>query len=214
MRPGLHRRGIFAATAMAIATPALAQRRAGLWFDPTQLPSYSGRLERWLINPAGETDRGLFREGSQFIFPPADADDLTGAIQPGGSLTVWGIRARGAPVITMLAWAKSDAEPANFVARPAWFAGTARGTQRLAVSGRIAGPLLSPQGDAMGVLLANGDSLRLAPGVHASLGDRLDAGKPIAADGLGTRRGNVTAIDAARIGPDAASLAPLPETRP
>jgi hypothetical protein len=214
MRLRVCRRGFVAAASMAVAWPALAQRTRGLWFDPTQLPSYSGRLERWLINPAGETDRGLFREGSQFVFPPADADDLTGAIQPGGPLTVWGIRARSAPVITMLAWAKSDAEPANFVARPAWFASTARGTQRLAVAGQIAGPLLSPQGDAMGVLLANGDSLRLAPGVHAALGERLDVGGQIAAEGLGTRRGTVASIDAARIGPNAESLAPLPEPRP
>lgn len=209
----LHRRGVVAA-ALCFATPAQAPRARGLWFDPTQLPSYTGRLERWVMSPSGETDRGLFREGAQFVFPPADADDLTAGIEPGGALTIWGIRARSAPVITMLAWAKSDTDPANFVARPAWFASTARGTQRLSVAGQVTGPLLSPQGDAMGVLLDTGDSLRLAPGVHAAMGDRLAPGKPVAAEGLGTRRGTVTAIDATRIGPDADRLEPVPEPRP
>jgi len=39
--------------------PALARPPRGLWFDPTQLPSYSGRLDRWIANPAGEGGQGL-----------------------------------------------------------------------------------------------------------------------------------------------------------
>lgn len=214
MMARVRRRGVLTGLGLGLAMPALAQRARGLWFDPTQLPSYTGRVERWLMNPAGETDRGLFREGAQFVFPPTDADELTAAIPGGGTLTIWGIRARSAPVITMLAWAKSDQDPANFVASPAWFASTARGTQQLAVSGQVAGPLLSPQGEPMGVLLDNGDSLRLAPGVHAALRDRLEPGKPIAATGLGTRRDTVIAIDATRIGADANALAAIPEPRP
>lgn len=207
------RRGLLLASGATVllgARPARAQATRGLWFDPTQLPSYSGRLERWVLNPAGETDRGLFREGAQFIFPPADADDLMAAVQPGAAVTVWGIRARAAPVITMLAWAKSDAEPANFVASPAWFASRTRGTQRLSVAGAVAGALLSPQGEPMGVFFANGDSLRLDPAVHALLADRLKVGEAVAAEGLGTRARDVTAIDAARIGAAADALAALP----
>ncbi len=214
MTPLLCRRGVLAAVGLGLAAPAFGQRARGLWFDPTQLPSYSGRLERWVMNPAGETDRCLFREGAQVVFPPADADDLAAAIEPGGPLTVWGIRARSAPVITMLAWAKSGTEAANFVARPAWFASAARGTQQLAVAGAIVGPLLSPQGEAMGVLLDNGDSLRLQPATHAALGNRLDTGKRIAAEGLGTRRDNISAIDATMIGAEAGALEPVPEPRP
>ncbi|WP_431283651.1 hypothetical protein ACQW02_02225 [Humitalea sp. 24SJ18S-53] len=221
MTASLARRGLLGGAllipaAALVATRAAAQRPRGLWFDPTQLPSYSGRLERWLTNPAGETDRGLFREGAQFVFPPADAEDLMAAVQPGAGLTVWGIRARTAPVITMLAWAKSDADPANFVASPAWFASTARGTRVLRIEGQVAGPLLSPQGDAMGVFLANGDSLRLAPAVHALLGNRLAVGQALAAEGPGTRLRDTTAIDATRIGanPEALEPVPVPEATP
>lgn len=221
MNTRLGRRGMLLAMPGATllvsgAVPVVAQTTRGQWFDPTQLPSYSGRLERWMLNPAGETDRGLFREGAQFVFPPTAADDLMAAVQPGAAVTVWGIRARSAPIITMLAWAKSDADPANFVASPAWFASRSRGTQRLSVAGPVAGPLLSPQGEPMGVFFANGDSLRLAPDVHAMLATSLGVGNVVAAEGMGTRARDVTAIDAERIGPAADTLAalPVPPARP
>src|SRR3712207_9536353 len=45
------------------AAPAAPPARpSGLWFDPTQLPSFTGTVERYLINPRGEVDRLLFRD--------------------------------------------------------------------------------------------------------------------------------------------------------
>ncbi|TCH96162.1 hypothetical protein EJV46_21515 [Roseococcus sp. SYP-B2431] len=195
------------------ASPVRARDPRGLWFDPTQLPSYSGRLERWISNPAGEVDRGLFREGTQFVFPPSEAEALMGAIERGGSIAVWGIRARTAPVVTLLAWAKVDSDPASFVERPAWFASTATGTERITLSGRVQAPLLTPQGESMGVILAEGGSIRLGVEHHKALGDRLAVGGTVAAEGLGTRRGNLAAIDAQRLGKDQNSLEGLPELR-
>lgn len=195
----------------ALPGAAWAQGARGVWFDPTQLPSYSGRLERLVVNPAGEVDRLLFRQGAQVIMPPSEAQDLAEAVRPGDAVTVWGIRARTAPVITMLAWARSEAERPRFVAQPAWFAPTRRGTQRLSVSGIVDRTLLTPQGDGMGVLLHSGDLIRLPPAVHAALGDALKDGATIFADGLGHRQGERSSIDAERTGPDAAALRPLPE---
>lgn len=196
-----------------LAWPAVAsaQTARGVWFDPTQLPSYSGRLERSLLNPAGEVDRLLFREGAQIVFPPSEAQDIGEAVKPGDSMTVWGIRARSAPVITMLAWAKSDGERPRFVAQPSWFAPTRRGSQRLQTSGVVDRTLLTPQGEGMGVLLQSGDVIRLQPLVHAALGDALKDGATIFADGLGHRQGDRTSIDAERIGTEAGALRPLPE---
>jgi hypothetical protein len=213
----IQRRHILAGAALAWASSATFVARArdprGLWFDPTQLPSYSGRLERWISNPAGEVDRGLFREGTQFVFPPSEADALMGAIERGGSIAVWGIRARGAPVVTMLAWAKMDSEPASFVERPAWFASTRPGEQRLTLAGRVQAPLLTPQGESMGVILAEGGSIRLGVEQHKALADKLGVGDTVAAEGLGTRRGDLVAIDAQRLGKDQNSLEGLPEPR-
>ena len=201
------------AGASAFAT-AWARDPRRLWFDPTQLPSYSGRLDRWIANPAGEVDRGLFREGTQFVFPPTEAEALMATIERGASIAVWGIRARSAPVVTMLAWAKADSDPATFVERPAWFADTRPGTQRLTLAGRVQAPLLTPQGDSMGFILAEGGAIRLSVEQHKALGGRIAVGETVAAEGLGTRRGELAAIDAQRLGKDQNSLEGLPEPRP
>lgn len=193
---------------------ALAQGTRGLWFDPAQLPSYTGRLDRYLVNPAGEFDRLLFREGAQVVFSPSEAQEIAEAVRPGDSITVWGIRARTAPVITMLAWAKQDNDRPHFVAQPSWFAPTRRGTQRITLSGVIDRTLMTPQGEGMGVLLQSGDVIRLAPEVHAALGDALKDGATIFAEGLGFRREDRSAIDAERTGPDAAGMRSLPTPAP
>jgi len=213
----LGRRHILAGAALGWASASIAAHARDprrLWFDPTQLPSYSGRLDRWISNPAGEVDRGLFREGTQFVFPPSEADALMTAIERGGSIAVWGIRARSAPVVTMLAWATADTDPASFVERPAWFASTRPGAEQLTLAGRIQAPLLTPQGDNMGVILAEGGAIRLSVEQHKALSDKLGVGDTVAAEGLGTRRGNLAAIDAQRLGKDQNSLEGLPEPRP
>ncbi|MDB5413374.1 MAG: hypothetical protein JWR10_1709 [Rubritepida sp.] len=213
-----NRRALLAGGAiLALSTTrpaAWARAPRGLWFDPTQLPSYSGRLDRWISNPAGQVDRGLLREGTQFVFPASEAEALAAAVARGGPITIWGIRARSAPVVTMLAWARVETDPASFVESPAWFANDTPGTQRLALSGRIQAPLLNPQGEPMGVILANGGSIRLTVETHRRIASQLDVGDNVAAEGLGTRRGDLIAIDAQRLGKDEASLQGLPEPSP
>jgi hypothetical protein len=202
------------APALLLAGMAQAQTPrpppSGLWFDPTQLPSYTGRVERFIDSPAGETDRLLFREGTQIVMPPTEAEAIRDAVRQGGALTVWGIRARAAPVVVMLAWARAASEGANFVAQPSWFAPSRRGTVRLRVAGVVERALLTPQGEGMGVLLTNGDVLRLPPSVHAALGDALAPGATIFAEGLGTQRSNRVAIDAESLGNNSETMAPLP----
>src|SRR5690349_18182921 len=110
----MRRRVAFLApAALALPPAARAQGAAGtpprlrgdFWFDPTQLPSFTGTVERYLPNPRGETDALIFREGPQIVFPPDIADAVKQAAPPGRPLVAWGIRARNAPVITMLAFA-------------------------------------------------------------------------------------------------------------
>jgi len=110
---------------------AQTQRAAGdFWFDPTQLPSFTGTVERYLLNPRGETDALLFREGPQVVFPPDAAQAVHGVAVPGRPIVVWGIRARNAPVITMLAFAASSDATPQVVERLYWRFGA-----RLAVPG-------------------------------------------------------------------------------
>jgi hypothetical protein len=203
------RRALGLIPAGLLAAPAAAQPAHSPWFDPTQLPSYSGRLERWIANPAGAVDRGLFREGTQFVFASSEAEALMLAIEPGAPVCVWGIRARNAAVVLMLAWGKTDSEPASFVERPAWFVAHETGREALRLSGRILCPLLTPRGEGMGVILAEGGAIRLSVEAHRALGDMLKAGENIAAEGLGTRRGGLVALDARAIGKEPGSLQPV-----
>ncbi len=197
----------------AVASPT-APPTAEIWFDPTQLPSFSGRVQRWVMNPAGEIDRVLLREGVQIVMPATDAAEVMRAAPPEAALTVWGIRARSAPVVTMLAWARGEGGTPRLVAQPAWLAATARGAERLRVAGRIEMPLLNPQGEAIGVLLEGGPVVRLPRASHAALAELLRNGAPIAAEGPGTRRGEAVSLDAEQIGRDEAALRPVPTANP
>lgn len=194
----------------ALSRAAIAQPVPSPWFDPTQLPSYSGRLERWLVNPAGEVDRGLFREGTQFVFPPSEAEALMRAIEPGGPICVWGIRARSAPVVLMLAWARANADPASFVERPAWFVAQDGGRVPQRLSGRILAPLLTPRGEGMGVILAEGGAIHLAVEAHRALGDLLATGEFIIAEGPGSARDGRVALEARTIGREPGAMRPVP----
>lgn len=195
----------------ALLRPASAQPVHSPWFDPTQLPSYSGRLERWLANPAGAVDRGLFREGTQFVFPPSEGEALMQSISPGGPICVWGIRARNAPVVLTLAWAKADTEPASFVERPAWFVAKEHGRTPLRLTGRILAPLLTPRGEGMGVIVADGGAIHLSVEAHRSLNDLLTPGEPITAEGPGTEIGGRIALEATTLGREPGNMRPVPQ---
>ena len=153
--------------------PCLAQSEPNtnssdqLWFDATQLPSFTGMVERFLVNPRGEVDALLLREGPQISFPPDAANDLRRAAVPGRPLTVWGVRARGAPVITMLAFAPgADTTPVVldrfYWRRPGL--GVGEGAARLSVTGTVRSPYYAPQGEVVGAVLEDGTVVLLPRG--------------------------------------------------
>lgn len=189
-----------------------------LWFDPTQLPSFTGVIDRYLINPDGKTDRLLFREGPQVIFPENVADEMMAAVAPGHSIVVYGIRARRAPAITMLAWATDGSSPPHFVERPIWtFPAFHAGDTRIDVAGTVRAPLLTAQGDSIGAILDGGAVIRVPLGVATALGDRIAVGKTVAASGRGAEvAGRGKALDADRIGeaPDKLEALPAPAEKP
>lgn len=223
MWPG--RRGVFLASATALfatsgslAQPAPRAAAPGggasaTWFDPTQLPSFTGVVERYLVSPSGRVDRFLLREGPQVILPEQASDEVQRAVPPGSGVVVWGIRARRAPVITMLAWgAREGDQTVHFVERPAWgIASHEAGTQPVEVAGEVVMPLYTPQGEVAGVILQDGMVARLPPGVASAMGERIGVGRPFAAAGLGVSGPAGRALDAERVGDSLGSLGPLPK---
>jgi hypothetical protein len=204
------RRAVIAALLAPLA--ALAQPRQ-LWFDPTQLPTFTGTVERYLPNPRGEVDGLLFREGPQIVFPPQIAAEVRRVVAPGRPIVVWGIRARSAPVITMLAWAPDDRTEPTMVDRPAWGFGfdAFEAQQDIQAAGKVRMPLLTSRGEVAGAILENGTVLRIAPAVAARLGDRIRPGADVAVRGRGVETEHGIAIAVQLLGPAPDRMEPLPQ---
>ncbi len=216
----LSRIAIFGVLATAFfAAPLIAAAQLAkpqfLWFDPTQLPSFTGVVDRFLPNPDGRVDRLIFKEGPQIVFPPDAFEAIRETAPVDHQLVVWGIRARSAPVITVLAFAAPDGEP-SILDRFYWRAepGERQGRREMLLIGRVWVPYLSPQGKTTGAILENGDVIRVEPKVAAILKDRFVAGGNIAAEGTGVDTPLGKAIDAERIGDSIATLERLPRPEP
>ena len=54
----------------SIASGAVKSKTDLLWFDPAQLPSFTGAVGRFLPTPDGKIERLVFKEGPQIVFPP------------------------------------------------------------------------------------------------------------------------------------------------
>jgi hypothetical protein len=201
-----------------LALAALAPGRAGaaeFWFDPTQLPSFTGTVERYLTNPQGGTDGLLFREGPQVIFPPDVAAAVRRVAPVGEQIVVWGIRARAAPVITMLAFAPAADAPPTLVDRFYW-----RVDRRppppheLEVSGTVRAPFYESQGQVAGAILEDGTVVMLPPNAVERFKELLKPSASLAASGSGSEGPDGKALLASRIGEKPESLRQVMATAP
>jgi hypothetical protein len=196
----------------SVASGAEKSKTDLLWFDPTQLPSFTGTVDRFLPNPDGHVDRLVFKEGPQIVFPPDAYDALRQAASKGQPLVVWGIRARRAAVITMLAFGAPDGDPTvldRFYWRPDQ--GRHQGRREMMLIGKVWVPYLSPQGQTAGAILENGDVIRVEPSAAGAFKDRLAEGARIVAAGSGAQTPLGKAIDAERIGETVDKLEPVPQ---
>ncbi|TCZ59896.1 hypothetical protein [Roseicella aquatilis] len=200
--------------AAAQAPAALPERPRGeFWFDPTQLPSFTGTVERYLPNPRGETDALIFREGPQIVFPPDIADAVRHVAPPGRPLVAWGIRARGAPVITMLAFAPAGDATPTVVDRFYWRLGGRQPRDQakdLSVSGTIKQPYYTPQGEVAGAILEDGSVVVVPQAAAEGVRDLLRAGAKLAAEGTGVEGEAGRALLATALGDSPGTLKPIP----
>jgi len=199
----------------SIASGAEKSKTDLLWFDPTQLPSFTGTVDRFLPTPDGKIDRLVFKEGPQIVFPPDAYEALREVAAKGQPLVVWGIRARSAAVITMLAYGAPEHEP-TVLDRFYWRPEPARkqGRREMMLMGKVWKPYLSPQGQAAGAILENGDVIRIEPPAGDHFKDRFAEGARIVAAGAGVETPLGKAIDAGRIGETVDKLEPVPEAHP
>ena len=202
------------AAVLSLAAQAGAESvkpHASLWFDPTQLPSFIGAVERYLPNPDGRPDRLVFKEGSQIVFPPEVIEAVQRAAPAGQPLVVWGIRARNAPIITMLAFAVPDGEATvldRFYWRPEHSGQHGGNTLRL--GGTVKAPYFTPQGEVSGAILDDGSVIRVDPAIAVQFKDRFVEKTKLAGEGLGSESQLGKAIDAESLGASLEKLQPLP----
>ena len=196
--------------ALGLVLLAVPARAADFWFDPTQLPSFTGTVERYLLNPQGGTDALLFREGPQVVFPPDVAQAVRRVAPVGRPIVVWGIRARSAPVITMLAFAPAADAPPTLVDRFYWRADQAAPPARaLSVAGTVRAPFYESQGRVSGAILEDGTVVMLPPGSAEAERALLQPGAKLAAGGSGSEGPEGRALLADRIGDRPEALHPV-----
>lgn len=182
------------------------------WFDAGQLPSFTGTVERYLGNPAGETDALILREGPQIIFPPDVADALRETAPPGRPVVVYGIRARAAPVITMLGYTTPGAAAPVILDRFYWRQGSGDPPpERMTVAGTVRQPYWSAQGEVIGAVLEDGTVVLLPRGRAEPFRELLKAGATLAAEGQGKGGSSGRALLADRLGEAPGGLRPVLE---
>lgn len=74
-------------------TPPVATQAAG------SSSTVSGKVERWLVNPNGDTDGFLLSDGTQVSFPPHLSTTLLQLVKAGDAVEVTGLRSPNVPVL-------------------------------------------------------------------------------------------------------------------
>lgn len=79
------------------------------WIDPACLPETKGTVGRFLINPHGDADGLLLKDGKEVHFPPhLSAAGLT-VLKPGDHVKVRGVRPRGVDMVAAVSIQAGDA---------------------------------------------------------------------------------------------------------
>jgi len=176
--------------------------------DPPSMekpPVADGIVDRYLLNPRGDVNGLLLRDGSQMHVTLRAAEDLTKAIQPGDHVRVHGRRVSDSPlvkpdVIINLTDGRSFTVPYRLdlpmpprEERPTVTEMNAAGTIQVLLYDQL-------KGVVNGALLSDGTQVRLPPDVgehfHASLQQNMD----VEVRGYGTATPYGSALEATAIG--------------
>lgn len=182
------------------------------WIDPDSLPEAAGLFERFVLNPHGEVDGFVMKDGQADVLvhtPPHMDGELTRHLSPGDKVRVRGVRPRGAELLAAVAVTAASGrqiidegpDPDRKHPKVKHEPMTADGTVQMSLFG--------PRGELRGALLSDGTVLRIGPKEAGQVAALLAPGAKLAArgDGIQTRHGRV--IHALEVGPDPARLKPV-----
>ena len=170
--------------------------------------SLTGHLSRWLVNPNGEADGFLLKDGTQVVFPPHLSAALLDAVKPGEAMEIVGWRGATdqvvrASVVRVTASGRvvADTPPDPRLGPPP--APRAVGAlTSIVANGRVATALYTDRGDVNGALLQDGTIVRFPPHLGPTLSVSLQPGASLYARGYGARSALGTALEATAIGTD------------
>jgi hypothetical protein len=194
------------------------------WIDPAHLPETKGTVDRFLINPHGDADGMLLKDGTEVHFPPHMSKPVVAALKPGDPVKVRGVRPRGVDMVAAVSLQVGDATPIVDHGPPKEDHGHKKDGdhksekkpgpdkhKRTDVEGVVKRVLHGPKGEKHGALLEDGRIVRLPPHAAASLHDKLAPGHKLAARGASLTNALGTVVDAHEIG---ASLSALHAVEP
>jgi hypothetical protein len=187
------------------------------WIDPACLPGTQGLVERFITNRHGEVDGVLLAgtKGTPLLIctPPHIAAEIEAHVQIGDTISIRGVRPRGADVFAAVALTAGsgaviiDNGPGDEDGREAH----RRSNQpiRMEAEGVVRLPLFGPKGELRGALLEDGTVVRIDAKGAATQVELLRPGAQIALCGTGLQTKHGRVIAAERIGPERCSLRPL-----
>jgi hypothetical protein len=202
-----------------VVTPPIPPRAGDALYDPRQLPSTGGMVQRFTLAPRGELDGFLLADGTQVHLPPHLSAQLAAAVRPGDNVLVQGYRSAAAPIVVAVAVTDTATNqsvvdrgpPAPGMAPPPPPPGVPNpGAMPTTLSGRIQTPLYGPAGDLNGAVLEDGVIVRLPPPAANQYASLLTPGAMVTVQGWALTTAHGRVVDAQGISPSSTG-APTPD---
>ena len=191
------------------------------WIDPACLPETKGVVDRFLINPRGDADGLLLKDGKEVHFPPHMSVAILAAVKPGDPVKVRGLRPRGIDMVVAVSIQAGEA-PAIVDNGPPRKEGPHKAHDHKGdkptkpehhkhtdVQGVVMRVLHGPKGETRGALLEDGIIVWMPPHAAESLHDALAPGGKLAARGVELTNVLGTVVNAHEIGASLAALLPV-----
>ena len=198
------------------------------WIDPDSLPEVKGTLERFVLNPHGEVDGFLMtgeKESPILVHTPPHMDaELKKHVKAGDTITVRGVRPRGAELLAAVAVTAQtghqviDQGPGHHREHPKAKdkAKDKADHKKMQAEGTVRLSLFGPKGELRGALLTDGTVVRIGPKEADQIAKLLRSGARLAVrgDGIEARPGRV--IHAKEAGSGLSELQPIkqPKAKP
>ena len=181
-------------------------------------------MERFLINPHGEIDGFLLAGGLEVHVLPHLSGEIRAAVQPGASVSVFGVRPRNTEMIAAVAVETAPGKRIVDHGPPGHGRkGGKRGTPAhgekpkqppVEAEGIVGRPLHGPKGEVRCALLEDRRTIRIPPHEAEKRGTLLRPGARLVARGPGLTLEGVTVTDAEEVGTSLAALQALKSRKP